>query len=473
MTGPRDPRDGPPVHPDDDSSWPTRDLEEREAGGEADVAGSEVRGTDAGRSGGPPDDPSPDGSPRDEADRPEEVTPDAAAAGEVVEAPPGSRPEIWDTRRFGDRRRPTTAEQAVPWLVGLVLALAGIVIVLLALIYTDANGGFGALSSPSPSAVPFVSPTTAATPSPTAVQSATPSASVTPAPTPAPTYGALEMEYLIRPGGTRVAELLRNDFASSASASVVERASSDVLHYAVAPDGTVAAAIVNGRLLALEAGKPARSLASGVVAVTFASDASTVYTVKIARAGTNDTATLLSIAFATGKASTLATISMTHPAAVSRSRLDAARFFDEGGADRLYATSDGNLVLWVSGAGQWRVDPADGSTLPVTRQPVLWSPDGTQRIAVTQSGTTTTLALVDNSGATLARTQVTGLISHLRWSPNGRQVAFTAGLEFSGGGVRQDLWTWDLVNGRKPRQLTSNGATWGAEWLGVAQFWQP
>ena len=51
----------------------------------------------------------------------------------------------------------TTAEQAVPWLIGVILLLAGMVIVLLALIFAgDASLGGGAGGSPTPSAVAFV-----------------------------------------------------------------------------------------------------------------------------------------------------------------------------------------------------------------------------------------------------------------------------------------------------------------------------
>ena len=52
----------------------------------------------------------------------------------------------------------TTAEQAVPWLIGVILLLAGMVIVLLALIFAgDASlGGGGAGGSPTPSAFAFV-----------------------------------------------------------------------------------------------------------------------------------------------------------------------------------------------------------------------------------------------------------------------------------------------------------------------------
>jgi WD40 repeat protein len=230
---------------------------------------------------------------------------------------------------------------------------------------------------------------------------------------------------------------------------------------------------VNGKLLAITPGKADRTLASGVDAVTFGSDASTVYAVKVTRGGANDDATVYAIGFTSGTTTTLSTINFAHPATEQRSQLDDARFFDEGGMDRLYATSDGNVVLWVAKGGQWRIDPVSGDTIAVARQPVLWSPDGTRRISVTENGAISTLAVVDATGATISRVQVTGLLSHLRWSPKGDHVAFTLGINSANGGVRQDLNVWDLVNGRKPRQLTANGASFGAEWLGVAQFWQP
>ena len=66
-----------------------------------------------------------------------------------------------------------------------------------------------------------------------------------------------------------------------------------------------------------------------------------------------------------------------------------------------------------------------------------------------------------------------GLISHLRWSPHGNRVAFTLGITLAGGGVRQDLYVWDLVRGRAPSAFTASGASFGVEWLGSAQFWQP
>ncbi len=458
MTGPGDPnepRNDPWYGSDDDASWPSQDLD------------------------APGDQPESDANVPDATADGRAVEPDPAAAerGEVVEgAPEGAPeppPEIWDTRRLGDRRRPTTAEQAVPWLVGLVLALAGIVIVLLALIYTDANGGFAAGGSSGPPLVP--SSSLAASQPPVASPSTSAAASPTPSavPTPAPTYGTLEMLYLGRPSALGASELFRRNFATSTAATVVAKSSLDIAHYAVAPDGTVMVAIVNGKLLAITPGKPNRTLASDVDAVTFGNDASTVYAVKVTRGGANDDATIYAIGFATDTTTTLATINFPHPATEQRSQLNEARFFDEGGADRLYSTSDGNVVFWVANAGQWRIDPVSGDTIPVARQPVLWAPDGTRRIAIGENGAISTLAVTDSTGATISRVQVTGLLSHLRWSPKGDRVVFTLGINVAGGGVRQDLYAWDLANGNKPTQLTANGASFGAEWLGVAQFWQP
>jgi hypothetical protein len=396
--------------------------------------------------------------------------PDAAQPHEPAAAPSG---EPWDIRRWGERRRPTTAEQAVPWLIGLVLALAGIVIVLLALIFTDANGGFASDILPTPTPELPISP--AASPSRAGSPKASPTASVaaTASPTPLPKYGSLEMLYLARPNGAGVSELFRDDFANATAARVVARTNADITHYAVSPDGTVSAAIVNGKLVALAAGKDGRTIASSVNAVTFGSDARTVYAVTVTRSGSTDTATIDAIGFADGKAKNLATISFPHPSSTQPTALGSARFFDEGGAYRLYATSDGNLVFWAANGGQWRIDPVSGDQVAVSRQPVLWTPDGSRRIRVGENGLLTTLTVVDQSGATSAHVSISGLISHLRWSPKGNKVVFTLGRTSLGGGIRQDLYSWDLVNGRAPVALTANGASFGGEWLGVAQFWQP
>jgi WD40-like Beta Propeller Repeat len=383
----------------------------------------------------------------------------------------------WDTKRWGDRRRPTTAEQAVPWLVGLVLALAGIVIVLLVLIFSDANGGFAASSSASPGLSQASGAVASPTPTPEGSASTSgsksPSAKPTAKPTPAPSYGALEMEYLTRPSALGASELLHNDFASAAAATVVDRSSADVNRYAISPDGTATVAIVNGKLFAFQRHKPAKTLASGIDAVTFGSDAGTVYAVKASRHGASDTAVILAITVRNSDAKRLATITYAHPGETSLTTLDAARFADDGGTYRIYATTDGNLLCWIANAGQWRIDPASGDKQAATRPPILWSPQGEKRITMGTSGGLTTLAVINSGGDTSARVTVTGVVSHLRWSPNGKKIVFTLGRSLAGGGVRQDLYLWDLVDGHAPTALTSNGSSFGADWLGAAQFWEP
>lgn len=433
----------------DELDWPSRDLDD------------------------PPSDPPSEPQSGASGDAGEPDLPDGAAPMPVSGGSQEPAGEKWDTRRWGERRRPTTAEQAVPWLIGLVLALTGMVIVLLALIFTEANGGFAAEASATPSLEPSFA--TSASPSHSASQrvSASPTASATPAPTPAPTYGSLEVVYLARANGVGVSKLYRDDFATSAAGRIVASSGTDIAHVTVAPDGTVSAAIVDGKLVAFTPGKPARTLESAASAATFAADARTVYAATVTRSGSTDTATINAIGYADGTVRKLTTITFPQPSAPQLSALNTAAFVDDGAAFRLYATSDGNLVFWVSQGGQWRIDPVSGNQVAVSRQPVLWSPDGSRRITVRLSGSRSTISLLDASGATTAAVAVTGVVSHLRWSPKGNRVIFTLGIAPSGGGIRQDLYLWDLGNAKAPVALTANGASFGVEWLGVAQFWQP
>jgi hypothetical protein len=398
----------------------------------------------------------------------EAVSPGALAAS-GLEA--GEVTTDWDPKVYGDRRRPTTAEQAVPWLIGLILALSGIVIVLMVLIFTDANGGFGPAPTASPSAVAVASavptPTVAATPSVSSSAAASPTA------TPGPTYGAMEMLYVSRPSAFALSQLYRRDFAKSVNPTVIAKSIDDVAHYAVAPDGTVETALVGGKLMAVVSGKPLRTIAEGVATATFGDDATTVYAVKITRSGVNDNATLFTIAFATGKATQLSMVTYKHPVVAEKSGVRAASAFDDGGEYRIYATTDGNLVLWVNGAGQWRIDPVSGDDVAVSRAPELWSPDGTRRIAITQSGEQSTLSVVGQTGAPTSSVFVSGVVSHMRWSVSGSQVVFTVARPTSNGGVHQDIYLWDLVDKKTPRQLSINGATYGAEFLGARETWRP
>jgi hypothetical protein len=411
------------------------------------------------------------------APEPEERGDDLAAAqaGGVPPPPPppvdtGDVQTGWNPKRDGERRRPTTAEQAVPWLIGLILALSGIIIVLVVLIYSDYNGAFAG-GSPSPTALAFDSPTPLPSSSGAIVNpSASASASPTATPTPGPTYGAQEMLYLSRPATTGTSQLFRDDFATNAAATSVLKGGSDVQHYALAPDGTVGVAILGGALDTVQTGKPTRKLASDVSAATFGEDASTVYAVEIVRHGVTDDAVVTAYTFADGKSKAVTTITHPHPVTPSASALVGAQAFDDGGSVRLYATTDGNLVLWIQGAGQWRIDPVSGNEVAISQPPILWSPDGTKRIAITQSGNQTTLSVVDATGKPSSSVFVSGLISHLRWSPGGNSVVFTAGRAVNGG-VVQDIYLWDLVDKKTPRPLSTNGATWGAEFLGARESW--
>jgi Tol biopolymer transport system component len=101
---------------------------------------------------------------------------------------------------------------------------------------------------------------------------------------------------------------------------------------------------------------------------------------------------------------------------------------------------------------------------------VLWSPDRTRRVQVTEEGGTSTLEIMDASGDRASMTTIQALVSHVRWSPDGERLMFTGGRLAPGGGVLQDLYLWDP--GTNPVQLTSTGAAFGAEWRGSPLIWR-
>ncbi len=469
MTEPRDgddqpqwPSDEEPRHedaapPPDESNWPERDLT-----GEAD-GGTESGEADAGTD--PQEDPVP--PPSTEAGESSTTfsddSDDSDDSGE-----PGDR-RGWDVRQDGDRRQPTTAEQAVPWLIGLILALTGMVIVLLALIFVGPDGT-GVGQSPTPT-VPAVSISTLPTPSQTAVPTEVPTAT----PTPPPTYGALEMVYLNRATAAAPVSLLRRDFSTTADPTTVAQAAQGVTAFAWAPDGRAGAAIIAGGAVALTPGEDSRALAESVNAIAFGLDSATVYAMRIVRSGANDDASLLGIDFATGGTETIATITFPHVATSPDPALRESQFVDDGGLVRIFPTLDGKLIIWILAAPAiYRIDPADGAVTEVVRQPILWSPDEQYHLDLAEkSGTVTTLALRNRAGETIAAVDVSGLVSHVRWAGSSNEVVFTLGRSSPGGGVRQDLYVWDLVQGNAPSPLTSNGAAFGAEWLGVRQVWLP
>ena len=372
----------------------------------------------------------------------------------------------WDLRRDGDRRRPTTAEQAVPWLIGLLLALTGIVVVLLALIFVGPEG-VAVQTTPSPS--PSVEPTPSATP----LVTATPAPTAAPTATPPPTFGPLEMLFLGRSTASSPIRLSQRDFSVDVDPTVVLEEASGVDDYAWAPDGRVGAAIIDGRAFALVEGQEPRALTEPVDALVFADDSTTLYGLRIVRAGANDRAEVITVDFETGATAVLTAVTYPHPEIIADPPLKEAQFADNGGIVRLWATSDGYVVAWILGApAVYRIDPADGTSTEAARQPMLWSPDQQIRIAVSESGSSSTLAVRDRADVVQASVTVSGLVSHIRWAGTNNEIVFTLGRTV-GGGVRQDLYIWDLVDGKAPSPLTSNGASFGAEWLGVLQSWLP
>ncbi|HEX3218619.1 MAG TPA: hypothetical protein VHU77_01110 [Candidatus Limnocylindria bacterium] len=446
--------------------------------------------------------PRPEAEPMQVAEEFPEPPPEPAPAFAAVQAPAAEEPtvasessepvvafdggrESWDPKLHGNRRRATTAEQAVPWLIGIILALAGMVIVLLALIFSSPNGlmaGQGSpTASPSPSAEASVQPTPSgpiggvASGSESAAPSASPEPSVSPTPSEPPTYGALEMVYLGRPSPVAPIYLLRKDFSKRKDPQVLAQASKGVDGFAWAPDGTVGAALIGDRAVALRPDRKPKPLIDNVSALTFGWDADTLYVVRINRDGADDRAHVVQMDFKSGDTKLLATITYKHPDTAPDAALREAQFIDDGGQVRLYAVADGHLTFWRLGAPDtYQVDAADGSVTKITREPTLWSPDGELHIGLHEgAGGKTTIRLRNRDDKTTATTTVTGLVSHVRWAGSSNEIVFTLGVLSAGGGVRQDLYVWDLKDGRDPLPLTSSGAAFGAEWRGVMSNWLP
>ena len=451
---------------DERPRWPERDLDRNREGDPAPYFVPAAPDPEFQQD--PEPQPEPDPDPEPESQRDPEPEPDPEPQADPAPSPEteaGEPTTSWDHKRDGDRRRPTTAEQAVPWLIGAILALSGIVVVLLALIFVGPEG-VAALPTPSPSAsVP--EPTATPTPVP-------PTPSPTPGPTvsPPPAFGALDMVYLGRSTSASPIRLLRHDFSTSAASAVLLDDSAGVGHYAWAPDGRRGVAIVAGRAVALVEGQPPRNLTNPIDAVIWGEDSTTLYGLRVTRNGANDRAELMTIDFATGATQIKTTIDYPHPQIVADPALKEAQFADDGGVTRLFTTVDGYVVAWILGApATYQIDPDSGAYTQVDHRPVLWSPDQRTRIDVAVNGATTTITLYDLAGAGQAAVKVTGLVSHIRWAGSDNEIVFTLGRTV-GTAVHQDLYVWDLVNGKAPAALTSNGASFGADWLGVLQAWQ-
>jgi hypothetical protein len=282
------------------------------------------------------------------------------------------------------------------------------------------------------------------------------------------------MTYLGRPSAIAPIYLLLRDFSVAKKPDVVAQAAQGVSSYAISPDGKVSAAVIGGRAVGLGPKKQARRLADNITTLTFGWDADTLYAVRITRDGGNDLAKILEINFGSGATRQLATIRYKHPVTGAEQPLKEAQFIDDGGLVRLYAVADGNLTLWALGApATYRIDPANGDVTEIAREPILWSPDGTHRVTPHEAGNNTSLRLRDRGDNVIATTGVTGLVSHIRWAPSSNEIVFTVGVLSAGGGIRQDLYVWNLQDRKKPMPLTSTGAAFGAEWRGVMSNWGP
>ena len=374
----------------------------------------------------------------------------------------------------------TTAEQAVPWLIGVILLLAGMVIVLLALIFAgDASLGGGAGGSPTPSAEAFIPGSSGAVSAVSPTPRTNPSPSAEPAKSPAavPQYGDLEMIYQGRSAALAPIFLLLHDFSVEADPEVIAQDPAlDVRRFAWSPDGTRGAALYADVMVAIDPRVDVHRLSDGISAITFGNDPETVYALRVVADGGDDVASVLAVNQATGDERELDRVSYRRPTIEAEAPLLEAQFADDGGSARLYWMHDDTLRLWILGAGSWTIDPAEGkaSKLHEDALPVLWAPEGERHVRLGVDGGTTRLNIVDRSGDRIASTKVTGRVSHLRWSPRGDQVVFTLGRPTSGGGVLQDLYLWNLGAGNDPAptMITNTGAAFGAEWRGSQARWE-
>jgi hypothetical protein len=378
----------------------------------------------------------------------------------------------WDVKTYGNRRRPTRAEQAVPWLIGLVLALSGMMIVLLALIFSSNEGLLPAYGTPSPEPTPDASPTPRPTPTPE--PSVDPSASVAPTPTPEPShaYPPLEIVFMQRTAQTGPAHLYVHDFAAQASPVPLARDNRGVDRYAWAPDGTRGVALVEGDMLALRPDHSAQDLADGIDSVAFNPDSITTYALRVTRAGVNDQAELVQVDVSSGAAQSLHTWVYAHTTTFQENAVSEAQFADDGGFNRVYRLVDGRLLVWILGAPTtYLFDPATGTASTTNHLPTLWSPSGELRVELTEGSGSTRMSVRGLANDERGTLTVPGLVSHLRWSALNNQIVFTLNWSNAGTAV-QDLYAWNLETGIGAVRLTQDLRSSGGEFRGVEARWR-
>lgn len=425
------------------TDWPSRDLFRDQGQDAASPESSE---------------PSPESPPPPE---PPDDDPAGLPPGGLVTEP------AYDPKSSGNRRRPTTAEQAVPWLIGLVLALAGMLIVLLALVFSSNDGLLPAYGEPTPEPTPARTP-----PPPTPEPSVDPSAaaSVEPSATPEPTpaFPPLEIVFMQRTSDSGPVHLFTHDFAGSAAPVPQARDNRGVDVYDWSPDGTHGLALVDGNPLYLTPGSSAVDLGDGFDGVMFTADSTTAYAVRATLAGANDQAELLSVNVSNGAVQSLATWTYPHPTLFQESAVQEAQFADDGGLNRVFVLDDGTIVVSILGApAVYTYNPATGVSGQTNHEPLLWSPNRELTISLAESGGNTTLTLRGLANEDRGAIGVQGFVSHVRWSAASNQIVFTLSRATSGGGVSQDLYLWDLQPSGPAVRLTQDLRSMGGTFRGA------
>jgi hypothetical protein len=267
--------------------------------------------------------------------------------------------------------------------------------------------------------------------------------------------------------------LFSHDFAGSAAPVPQARDNRGVATYDWAPSGAYGIALVDGNPLALTPGNSARDLGEGFDAITFAPDSAIAYAVRASLAGANDRAELLRVDYSSGAVTALHTWTYPHPTTFQEDVVSEAQFADDGGFERVYVLDNGTIVVWILGAPQvYTFDPTSGAASTTDHMPFLWSPSGNLRIAVTESGSNSRFSVRGMAGEERGALNVTGRVSHVRWSTASNQIVFTLTRATSSGGVAQDLYVWDLTTGHAGVRLTQDLRSMGGEYRGSPDRWR-
>ncbi len=127
------------------------------------------------------------------------------------------------------------------------------------------------------------------------------------------------------------------------------------------------------------------------------------------------------------------------------------------GFNRLYVTETGRS--WSGSSARpptyiW--DPATATDSTTNHLPFLWSPNGELRVEAAETGHTTRAGRQRPRRRGTGAVTISGYVSHLRWSSLNNQVVFTITGTTSAGALQQDLYLWDLVDGKAPLRLTQD-----------------